>query len=58
MQLTLALLNQPDPPATQNVDPSRWDQLDQTSRVAALDILARLIAKMLTSRPNKVGSHD
>jgi hypothetical protein len=58
MQFTLAFLDQPDPPAAQNVDPSTWDQLDQASRIAALDILARLIAQMLTSRPEKVASND
>ena len=58
MQFTLAFLDQPGPVAAQNVDSSTWDQLDQASRIAALDILARLIAQMLTPRPKEVASND
>jgi hypothetical protein len=52
MQLNLAFLDQPDPPSSpSSTAPSAWDQLDEASRMAALEILARLIARMLTTLP-------
>lgn len=50
MQLNLAFLDQPDPlPNPSSAALSAWDQLDEASRMAALEILARLIARMLTT---------
>jgi hypothetical protein len=61
MQLKLAFLDPPDlapnpfppaPPAT------TWRRLDEASRVAALEILARLIARMLSARAKREGSDE
>jgi hypothetical protein len=52
MQLNLAFLDQPDfPPSRSPAAPSAasWDQIDEASRMAALEILTRLIARMLPS---------
>src|SRR6266498_4473051 len=49
-------LDQPDlPPSTSPAVPSAtaWDQLDKVSRMAALEILARLIARMLAPEPKE-----
>lgn len=58
MQLNLAFLDPPDPPVD---PPSRapipWERLDAAARSAALDILARLIARMLTAAANGA-SHE
>jgi hypothetical protein len=35
-----------------------WQQLDEASRVAALEILARLIARMLSARSKREGSDE
>jgi hypothetical protein len=54
MQLNLAF--QPDlPPSPPPAAPSvtAWEQLDEAARVAALEILGRLIARMLASAPAK-----
>jgi hypothetical protein len=52
MQLNLAFLDQPDPPSSRSSTArSAWDQLDEASRMAALEILARLIARILTTLP-------
>ena len=51
MQLNLAFRDQPDPPPSPAARPNAWAQLDEASRVTALEILARLIARMLTARP-------
>jgi len=56
MQLNLAFLDQPDlPPSTSPAVPSAtaWDQLDKVSRMAALEILARFIARMLAPEPKE-----
>ena len=51
MQLNLAFFDPPDPPGA----PLRqslaepWEQLDEPARCAALEILARLIARMLVA---------
>ena len=50
MQLNLAFLDLPDPPADlppPRLAPRRWEQLDAAARSAALEILSRLIARML-----------
>jgi hypothetical protein len=44
VQLNLDFFDQPDPPATA---PAAWQQLDEAARVAAIEILARLITRML-----------
>jgi hypothetical protein len=56
MQMNLAFLNPPEPQANpapsaaSTLPPNPWDQLDEASRNAALDILARLIARMLAAK--------
>jgi hypothetical protein len=52
MQLNLAFLDHPD--LSPNPFPAvrsamAWEQLDEASRLAALEILARLIARMLSA---------
>lgn len=49
MQLNLAFLEQPDPPPGPSA--AEWERLDETARIAALEILARLIARMLAPEP-------
>lgn len=54
MQMRLAFLDQADqPPSPSTTIPSAtaWNQLDEASRLAALEILARLIARMLAAAP-------
>jgi len=61
MQLTLAILDPPDRPqgpSAPSLGSAPWDRLDEASRVAALEILARLIARMLAAEPAKGASHD
>jgi hypothetical protein len=60
MQLTLVFLDQPDPqagPLSASLVPSLWEQLDEAARGAALEILARLIARMLVAAANGA-SHE
>lgn len=50
MQLRLAFLDLTDPPPNPtptNPPPIRWDQIDEAARMAALELLSRLIAQML-----------
>ena len=61
MQLKLAFLNLPN--LAQNPSPAApsataWQQLDEASRIAALEILARLIARMLRAKPTREGSDE
>jgi hypothetical protein len=58
MQLNLAFLDQADPPSSPAAPPSAWDQIDEASRVTALEILARLIARMFTARPAMEASDE
>jgi hypothetical protein len=58
MQLNLAFLDQPDPLSNPSAALSAWDQLDEASRMAALEILARLIARMLATLPVTEGSNE
>jgi hypothetical protein len=48
MQLLLEYLDPPPPPAVPAPPP--WDRLDQAARAAALEILGRLIARMLAAK--------
>ena len=60
MQLNLAFFDPPDPPGGplwENLAPSLWEQLDEPARYAALEILARLIARMLVTAANEA-SHE
>ena len=56
MQLNLAFLDRPDPPAAPS--PTPWEQIDEASRIAALEILSRLIARMLSAGPTKEASDE
>jgi len=52
VQLNLDFSDQPDPPGGhlgRSRTPSHWEQLDEPVRCAALEILARLIARMLVA---------
>jgi hypothetical protein len=58
VQLNLAFLDPPDrppePPAPQ-LAPVPWDRIDAAARRAALDLLARLIARMLAAAAEGAG---
>jgi hypothetical protein len=57
MQLNLAFLEPPNPPRHQST--GRWDQIDPGARAAALEILARLIARMLAAaKPAKDATNE
>ena len=56
MQLLLEYLEPPPPPAIPAPPP--WDRLDEAVRVAALEILARLIARMLAAKQPQEISND
>ena len=61
MQLKLALFNPPNrPPETSAPDraSTAWDDIDETSRLTALAVLARLIAQMLAAEQEKGASND
>jgi len=51
MQLNLAFLEPANPAGRQST--GRWDQIDPGARTAALEILSRLIARMLAAKPAK-----
>jgi len=60
VQLNLAFFDPPDPPGgalSESLAPSLWEQLDEPARRAALEILARLIARMLVAAASEA-SHD
>ncbi len=52
MQLNLAFLEIP------NRSETVWDQLDEQQRVAALEVLARLIAQVAQNELNVEGNDD
>jgi hypothetical protein len=61
MQLNLAFLDQPDLPPSPSpaaLSATAWGQLDEASRLAALKILARLIARMLAARSTREASDE
>ena len=52
MQLNLDFSDLPDPlggHVAKSHTPSHWEQLDEPARCAALELLARLIARMLVA---------
>ena len=60
MQLNLAFFDPLDPsgdPLWESLAPSLWEQLDEPARRATLEILARLIARMLVAAANEA-SHE
>ena len=60
MQLNLAFLDRPIFHRTPSSSPSAttWEQLDEASRIAALEILSRLIARMLSARSTREASDE
>ena len=61
MQLNLAFLDPAQPPSGRlptNPPPAAWEQLDEAARLAALAVLARLIARMLSNAPTKENGHE
>ncbi len=48
MQLNLDLFDELDPPPK---PPAGWEQIDEAARLAAIEILARLITRMLQDGP-------
>jgi hypothetical protein len=61
MQLNLAFLDRPDLPSNPfPAAPSAttWEQLDEASRIAALEILSRLIARMISARSTREASDE
>jgi len=56
MQLNLAFLEPPNPPRRQSTGP--WDQIDPGARAAAIEILSRLIARMLAAKPAKDATNE
>ena len=56
MQLNLALLDQPDPPP--GLSAAEWERIDEAARIAALEMLARLIARMLVSKAEEEASDE
>ena len=58
MQLKLALFNHPPEVSTPNRTSTAWDDIDETSRMTALAVLARLIAQMLAAEHEKGGRDD
>ena len=61
MQLKLAFLDLPNlapNPSPAAPSATAWEQLDEASRVAALEILARLMARMLSARSKREGNDE
>jgi hypothetical protein len=58
MQLLLDFLDPPPPPPPAVPVPPPWDQVVEAVRVAALEILARLIARMLAAKQPQETSND
>jgi hypothetical protein len=56
MQLNLVFLDRPDLPPNRSA--TAWEQLDEASRIAALEILARLIARMLSAKSTREASDE
>ena len=59
MQLNLAFLDEPVlPPSPSPASATAWDQIDEASRIAALEILTRLIARVLSSSATREASDE
>ena len=56
MQLNLAFLDTPNLPLHQSTGP--WDQIDPGARAAAIEILSRLIARMLAAKSAKDATNE
>jgi hypothetical protein len=56
MQLELPFLERPTPPTAGSS--GLWDQIDRQAQISALEILARLIARMLASRSAEEAGHE
>jgi len=55
MQLNLDFFDQPDVPPSA---PVAWEQIDEAARMAAIEILARLISRLLQNGPSTEASHE
>jgi len=59
MQLNLNLLDQLAPPPSPSPQvPTAWEQIDAAARIAAVEILARLITRMLQDEPAMEASDE
>ena len=60
MQPNLFLDPSDPPPSPTSSSPPQgaWDQLDETVRIAALELLARLIARVIADAPIKELGHE
>ena len=60
MQLNLFLdpSDLPSSPTSSSPPRGAWDQLDETARIAALELLARLIARVIADVPIKELGHE
>jgi hypothetical protein len=61
MQLTFAFINPPDQRkeiSTPQHGSTAWDDIDETSRLTALSILARLIVQMFAADQERGASND
>ncbi len=55
MQLNLQLFDQSDVPQRA---PAAWAEIEEAARIAAIDMLARLIARMLQDEPATEASDE
>jgi hypothetical protein len=55
MQLNLDFFDRPDVPPSA---PVTWDQIDEAARIAAIEILARLISRLLQDAPATEASDE
>lgn len=63
MQLKMPFLETDEPPPTPSPTPASplstaWEGLDETARIAALGVLARLIARMLAAASDEEADHE
>jgi hypothetical protein len=59
VQLKLAFLDPPDPPLEPplaRLAPTPWERIDAAAQHAALELLARLIARILAAAANGAGN--
>ena len=55
MQLSLEFFDQPDVPPRAS---ATWEQIDEAARMAAIEILARLISRLLQGDPATEASDE